>query len=133
MNRVYELPIIDFMRPKQGVVIEWKNDSQAEGPSNIEQLIMIHKKNLKNIIDYGIILPYGAPSQISRISVNPKYNIMFDEVKIDVPLSFLNFSYNLVIMKYVPDIFLHNTPHFDESDLVAGGNVFDAPLMYESV
>lgn len=51
---------------------------------------------------------------------------MFSKTVIGVPISLLNLSYKM----YVPDIVLHNIPHFDKSGLSAGGNVLDVPLKY---
>lgn len=54
---------------------------------------------------------------------------MFNEVDICVPPSLLNLSYKM----YVPDISLLNIPYFDKSGLVAGGKVFNVPLMYAPI
>lgn len=59
---ISELPLMGFMRLMQGVVIKGEVDGQAGGPPNNEQPIVVKKKKIKKIVDYGIILPIGVPS-----------------------------------------------------------------------
>lgn len=132
-TRVYELSPMDFMRLVQGVVIGQKAGGKVEGPPNIEQPIVVHKKKLKKISDYDIIIPIGIPSHISVISTIKKYDIVFGEADIGVHLSLLNFRYKLYVRKHIPYILPPNVPHFDKSDLAAGENVLHVPLMYDPI
>lgn len=121
---------MEFMRLLQKVIIEGKDDGQAEGPPNIEQPIVAHKKKLKKIIDYDKILPIGVPSHIYGVLINKKYDIVFAEAGIGGPLSVLSFGYRLYVKKHAPDIALHNIPYFEKYDITAGGNVFNVPPIY---
>lgn len=67
LTRVSKLPLMDFMRLMQRVVIEGKVDGKARGPTKIEQPTMVQKKKLNKISDYGIILSIGVSSHISGI------------------------------------------------------------------
>lgn len=133
ITRVSELPLMEFVRLRQGITIEGMVDGQVRGPPNIEQPTVVQNKKLKKINDYGIIFPIGVPSHICGIFTIQKHDIIFGEAEISVPLSVLNFSYKLYVRKHVPDIVPHNFPHFDKSDLAAGENILDVPLMYEHV
>lgn len=115
---------MDFLRLMQGVIIEWKVYGQAGGPPNFEQPTVVQKKVKKNS-DYSTILPIRVPSHIFGVLINQKHDIMIGEADIGVPLSQLNLSHKM----YVLDIALHNILHVDKSDLDAGGNVIDVPLI----
>lgn len=67
LTHASELPLMDFMRLMQEVVIEGMTDGQTVGPPNIEQPIVVQKKKLKKIIDYGMILPIVVPFHIFGI------------------------------------------------------------------
>ena len=95
--------------------------------------MVVQKKKLKKISDYGIILPIGVLSRIFVFFTIQKHDIMFGKAKTGGHLSLLNFSDKLYIRKHVSDIVPYNIPHFGKSNLDAGKNVFDVPLMYEPV
>lgn len=54
LSHTSDLPHMNFMRLKQGVVIKGMVDGQAGGPHNIEQPIVVQKKKLKKNKVYGI-------------------------------------------------------------------------------
>lgn len=87
---------------------------------------MVQKKKLMKNNDYGISLPIGIPSQVSRVLVNQKH----DNVLGEVTLNILKSNCRFFVRKYVPNITLHNISHVDKSDLAADGIVIDVPHMY---
>lgn len=113
LTHTFELRLMDFMRLMQGVIIEGMSDGQAGGYPNIEQPIVVRKKQLKNISDYGIILPIWVPSHIFEFFTIQKHDVVFGEIDINVSFSMLNISYKM----YILDIALHNILHVDKSDI----------------
>lgn len=47
LTHTFDLQHFDFMRLKKGFVIEGKDDGKVGGPPNIEQLVVVQKKELK--------------------------------------------------------------------------------------
>lgn len=52
LSHTSNLPHMDYIRLRQGFVIEGKVDSQSGGPPNFKQPVMVQMKELK---DYGIL------------------------------------------------------------------------------
>lgn len=94
-THVSELPLMDFMRPVQRVVIKGKVDGQARSLPNIKQPIMVQKKKLNKISNHGIIFPIGVPSHNSRIFTIQNQGIVLGEVEIGFPLGVVNLRYKL--------------------------------------
>lgn len=69
LTHVFELPLMNFMRLMQRVVIKGKTDGQVDGPLNIEKPTLVQKRKLKKINDYGIIISIGVPYLIFGIFI----------------------------------------------------------------
>lgn len=117
-----DLPHMDTMRLKQGVVIEGKTDGQAGGPPNIKQLVVVQKKEFNR--------NYGIPSQMYGVLFNQKHDNVFGKIGIGVTLNILKSSHRLFDKKYVLNIVVLSFPQVDKTDLVTGGIVIKVPLMY---
>lgn len=115
---------MDFLRFKHEFFIEGKDDGQIGGPPNIEQPIVVQKKELKKKKNYGIL------SCMSGFLFNQKHGSVFSETGMCVILNILKSSYKLYVKKYVPDIALHNIPQVDKTDIVTGEIMIEVPILY---
>lgn len=102
------LPLMDFIRLVQGIVIRGKIDGQVVDPPIIEQFV-VKKKSLENFSEIAL-----TPYQSSEMFTNKKLEIM-----IGVPSSYLIYSL------YVADCARHNIPYLDENDLVASKSILE--------
>lgn len=87
LTRVSELSLMGFMRLIQGVVIEGKVTGQARGPPINEQDIVVQKKKIKQISDYGIVLPIGVLSHDFGILYIQKHDFGYLEMITIIPAS----------------------------------------------
>lgn len=113
LTHTSNLPYMDFMRLKQGVVIERKVNDQAGGPLNIEQPVVVLKEELKKNRNYDI------PSHMLGSLFNQKHVCVFGKTVTGVTLDILKSNHK----KFILDISLHKFPQADETDLVTGGIV----------
>ena len=67
LTHTLDLPHMELMRLKQEVVIKGKAGGHARCPYNIEQPILVQKKNLIKNSEYGITLHIGVPSHMSKV------------------------------------------------------------------
>lgn len=112
-------PHMDFMRLKQGFIIDDMVDGQAGDPPKVEQPGMIQKKKLKKKKNYGI------HSYAFGILINQNHDSEYGKAGICVTPSILKSSLSLYVNKYVLYIAFPNIPHIEISDLAAGRYVIN--------
>lgn len=65
--------------------------------------------------------------------INQKYELVFAEDEICVPIIPLNFNDKMCVGKHVSDTVLHNTSHSDEPDFASSEDILQVLSTYENI